>query len=226
MADLLRVKNAEKLSTLRKQDHLYKWKHPICIYSLDTSFQKMDCYLDSENLRSKNEIHHRVAPTQCPVSVSYHFTRQCNKSCGLCFHMVTKSHKESLVNAVKGPGFLKEAGMRKLNFTWGEQFLRAKFLGSLVDHRKQNLNLDSVSIVTNGSLIRERLLQEHSQNIDIIAVLCDSFNERTSIDIGRGFGDQFAKLYEVARWCCMFGIKFRIDKNCMPSQHGRRHELT
>ena len=117
MANLLRVKNAEKLSTLRKQDHLYKWKHPICIYSLDTSFQKMDCYLDSENLRSKNEIHHRVAPTQCPVSVSYHFTRQCNKSCGLCFHVVTKSHKESLVNAVKGPGFLKEAGMRKLNFT-------------------------------------------------------------------------------------------------------------
>jgi len=160
---------------------------------------------------SAEKIHHRVAPTQCPISVNYHFTRQCNKSCGFCFHTATTSHKESLANAMQGLRLLKQAGIRKLNFAGGEPFLHTKFLGSLVDYCKQDLRLESVSIVTNGSLVTEQFLRDHGQNIDILAVSCDSFEERTNIEIGRGSGDQVAKLYKIAQWCGTFGIKFKLN---------------
>ena len=37
--------------------------------------------------------------SKCPISVNYHFTRQCNKSCGFCFHTATTSHKEQTPQA-------------------------------------------------------------------------------------------------------------------------------
>jgi len=48
-------------------------------------------------------------------------------------------------------------GMEKINFSGGEPFLqdRGEFVGRLVQFCKQELKLPSVSIVSNGSLIRE-----------------------------------------------------------------------
>ncbi|KAK5102108.1 hypothetical protein LTS08_004569 [Lithohypha guttulata] len=146
-----------------------------------------------------------------PVSVNYHFSRQCNKSCGFCFHTALSSDKASLNDAKKGLRLLKEAGMRKLNFAGGEPFLHPNFLGSLVDYCKEELRLESVSIVTNGSLVREEWLKTHARNIDILAVSCDSFNEQTNIEIGRGAGDQVTILYKIADWCQNPGIMFKLN---------------
>lgn len=159
-------------------------------------------------LRREHLLAKRSKP---PVSVNYHFTRQCNKSCGFCFHTATTSHKESLGKAMRGLKLLKQAGMKKLNFAGGEPFLHAKFLGGLIDYCKKDLKLESVSIVTNGSLVTERFLSEHGGNIDILAVSCDSFEEQTNIDIGRGSGDQVKKLHQIAEWCRKFGIKFKLN---------------
>ncbi|KAJ9654436.1 hypothetical protein H2198_006516 [Neophaeococcomyces mojaviensis] len=112
---------------------------------------------------------------------------------------------------MKGLRLLKQAGMRKLNFAGGEPFLHAKFLGTLVDYCKRDLSLESVSIVTNGSLVTERFLRDHGHNIDILAVSCDSFHEQTNIDIGRGSGDQVTQLYKIVQWCQRFGIKFKLN---------------
>ena len=150
-------------------------------------------------------------PKKCPVSVNYHFTRQCNKSCGFCFHTATTSHKEDLSSAQRGLKMLKDAGMKKLNFAGGEPFLYTKFLGSLVDYCKGTLQLQSVSIVTNGSLVTRPFLSKHGNQIDILAVSCDSFDEMTNIAIGRGAGNQVEKLYQIAGWCREFGIKFKLN---------------
>lgn len=101
--------------------------------------------------------------------------------------------------------------MRKLNFAGGEPFLHAKFLGRLVDYCKDELRLESVSIVTNGSLVTRAFLQAHGHNLDILAVSCDSFDEQTNINIGRGAGNQVQQLYQVAEWCREFGIKFKLN---------------
>ncbi|KAK5008120.1 Radical S-adenosyl methionine domain-containing protein 2, partial [Elasticomyces elasticus] len=73
----------------------------------------------------------KPSPPTVPVSVNYHFTRKCNKTCGFCFHTEKSSFVESKENAQRGLRLLKEAGMRKVNFAGGEPFLYPKFLGEL-----------------------------------------------------------------------------------------------
>lgn len=53
--------------------------------------------------------------------------------------------------------------MEKINFSGGEPFLhdRGEYLGKLVKFCKTELQLPSVSIVSNGSLIRERWFQNY-----------------------------------------------------------------
>lgn len=58
-----------------------------------------------------------------------------------------------------------ETGMEKINFSGGEPFLHDKgdFLGELVRFCKQDLRLPSVSIVSNGSMIKERWFQKYGK---------------------------------------------------------------
>lgn len=55
--------------------------------------------------------------------------------------------------------------MEKINFSGGEPFLHQKgvFLGELVQYCKQELQLPSVSIVSNGSMIRETWFQKYGK---------------------------------------------------------------
>lgn len=101
--------------------------------------------------------------------------------------------------------------MKKCNFAGGEPFLYPKFLGEMIDYCKDTLQIESVSIVSNGSLIKERFLQKHGHNIDILAISCDSFDEATNVKIGRGSGNQVKKLYEIASWCQKYSIKFKLN---------------
>lgn len=101
--------------------------------------------------------------------------------------------------------------MQKLNFAGGEPFLYPKFLATMLQYCKEDLNLESVSIVTNGSKVTERFLQSYGEYIDVLAVSCDSFNEDTNIAIGRGDGDNVAQLFRIRDWCAVYGIKFKLN---------------
>ncbi|KAK4158060.1 hypothetical protein C8A00DRAFT_28960 [Chaetomidium leptoderma] len=151
------------------------------------------------------------AKPKVPVSVNYHFTRRCNKTCGFCFHTATTSHIEDLPQQKHALRLLAAAGMRKINFAGGEPFLYPKVLGAMIDYCKTDLGLESVSIVTNGSLIKEAFLRRHAGKLDILAVSCDSFDEPTNTAIGRGAGDQVTRLYQIAAWCREYGILFKLN---------------
>lgn len=147
-----------------------------------------------------------------PVSVNYHFSRECNYKCGFCFHTETTSSILSLDEAKRGMKLLKEAGMKKLNFAGGEPFLNPRFMRELLRYGKEELGIESISIVSNGSKITEKFLRENAAFIDILAISCDSFNPETNIKIGRGrSGENVDQLAKVARWCQQFGIKFKIN---------------
>ncbi|KAF8244927.1 radical SAM enzyme [Wilcoxina mikolae CBS 423.85] len=164
-------------------------------------------YLASTVGRKKLQIRrHRV-----PISVNYHFSRKCNYECGFCFHTAKTSHVASLEEAKRGLTLLKEAGMKKLNFAGGEPFLYPKLLGKMLQFCKEELKLDSVSIVTNGSHVTEKFLREHGKYIDILAVSCDSFNEETNVIIGRGKGTHIQKTREVSQLCREYGIMFKVN---------------
>ncbi|KAG5857295.1 hypothetical protein ANANG_G00017940 [Anguilla anguilla] len=150
-----------------------------------------------------------------PSSVNYHFTRQCNYKCGFCFHTAKTSFVLPIEEAKRGLSLLKESGMEKINFSGGEPFLQEKgdFVGKLVQFCKQDLQLPSVSIVSNGSLIRESWFRKYGEYLDIIAISCDSFDEDTNKLIGRTQGrkSHLDNLYRVRSWCKEYKVAFKIN---------------
>lgn len=146
-----------------------------------------------------------------PLSVNYHFTRRCNYECSFCFHTDTNSYIAPLDDAKAGLLRLSQAGMKKVNFAGGEPFLYASMLGKMVDYCKQDLKVESVSIVSNGSKITEGWIRAHAANLDILAISCDSFDETTNIKIGRGKGTHISQLFRVAGWCREYGVLFKLN---------------
>lgn len=86
-----------------------------------------------------------------------------------------------------------------------------RWLGKMLDYCKKELKLESVSIVTNGSLVTREFLVKHHGSIDIIAVSCDSFNQETNVKIGRGLWDNVDQLFRIRDWCEELGIKFKLN---------------
>jgi radical S-adenosyl methionine domain-containing protein 2 len=121
-----------------------------------------------------------------PVSVNYFPSRKCNYTCGFCFHTDTSSYVLPIDEAKRGLQLLKEAGMRKLNIAGGEPFLYPRLLTELLQYGKEELDIESISIVSNGSKITEKWMRENCQWLDILAISCDSFNPETNKKIGRG----------------------------------------
>ena len=98
------------------------------------------------------------------------------------------------------------------------------------------MNLESVSIVSNGSKLKRRWFEKYGKYLDILAISCDSFDEETNKKIGRGKGehisdvrrmirlieDQLVNLTTLsqvhqARECCEeFNIKFKVKNNPWP----------
>ncbi|KAK6389763.1 hypothetical protein LTR65_006245 [Meristemomyces frigidus] len=110
-----------------------------------------------------------------------------------------------------GLKLLKEAGMRKINFAGGEPFLYPNELAMLCRYCKEDLQMESVSIISNGTLIKKKWLEEHGRWIDVLGVSCDSFNEKTNIAIGRGSGKNVEQLFDIRQWCRELGIKFKLN---------------
>ncbi|XEU94856.1 hypothetical protein FSHL1_000140 [Fusarium sambucinum] len=147
-----------------------------------------------------------------PISVNYFPSRKCNYSCGFCFHTDTSSYVLPIDEAKRGLRLLKDAGMRKLNIAGGEPFLYPRLLTELLQYGKEELSLESISIVSNGSKITETWMQKNCQWLDILAISCDSFNPETNRKIGRGDdGGNVIRLFRIANWCKKYGIKFKLN---------------
>ncbi|TSN67114.1 Radical S-adenosyl methionine domain-containing protein 2 [Bagarius yarrelli] len=168
-------------------------------------------------IQSKRPPLSSAAPVKVttPSSVNYHFTRQCNYKCGFCFHTAITSFVLPIEEAKRGLRLLKEAGMKKINFSGGEPFLQQKgaFLGELVQYCKQELQLPSVSIVSNGSMIKEAWFQKYGEFVDILAISCDSFDEQTNQTIGRAQRGKshVENLYKIQSWCKKYRVAFKIN---------------
>ena len=77
--------------------------------------------------------------------------------------------------------------MKKINFSGGEPFIveRGKYVGELIKFCKKDLSMESVTIVSNGSLIKENWFDIYGQYLDIMAISCDSAEPETLKTIGR-----------------------------------------
>lgn len=157
------------------------------------------------------EVYNTRSSTIKPISVNYHFTRKCNAECGFCFHTEKSSYVASEADMKRGLKLLKDAGLRKINFAGGEPFLYPSKLAMLVKYCKVDLKLESVSIISNGTKVTQKWLQENGQFVDVMGVSCDSFDSATNSEIGRGTGQNVEQLFRVRGWCREMGIKFKLN---------------
>lgn len=147
-----------------------------------------------------------------PESVNFHYTRLCNFSCGFCFHTKKSSDKLPIEDAIRGCDMLKKAGTRKLNIAGGEPFIYPRYLGELIKQCKENIKIEKISVITNGSLVKKDFFEKFGKYIDVFGVSCDSFDKETNIKIGRGKkGENVQKLFEVRELCKQYGIKFKLN---------------
>ena len=147
-----------------------------------------------------------------PESVNFHYTRLCNFSCGFCFHTKKSSDKLPIEDAIRGCDMLKKAGTRKLNIAGGEPFIYPHYLGELIKQCKENIKIEKISVITNGSLVKKDFFEKFGKYIDVFGVSCDSFDKKTNIRIGRGKkGENVQKLFEIRELCKQYGIKFKLN---------------
>ena len=71
--------------------------------------------------------------------------------------------------------------------------------------------MESVTIVSNGSKIKEEWMRKFAQFVDILAISCDSFNEDTNKLIGRGKGAHVTQLKLVRQWCDEYDVRFKLN---------------
>ncbi|KAF8521385.1 hypothetical protein BU17DRAFT_45765 [Hysterangium stoloniferum] len=139
-----------------------------------------------------------------PISVNYFPHRRCNYACEFCFHTSLNLEILPLEEAKRGLRLLADAGMKKLNISGGEPFLKPTFIGEVFRFCKEELGLESCSIVNNGSKVTEKWLDTYGQYLDMMAISCDSFDPETNVRIGRadkaGNKDHISTVFKVAQW--------------------------
>jgi MoaA/NifB/PqqE/SkfB family radical SAM enzyme len=133
----------------------------------------------------------KVENTKIPISVNYHFTRKCNLKCGFCFHTSKTSYILSPEEAKRGLKLLKNAGMKKINFAGGEPFLYKPFLGELIKYCKEDLKIEKLSIITNGTLVTENFLKTYQKFISEMKESMDNANQKV---INFKFGDSMDRI--------------------------------
>jgi len=143
------------------------------------------------------------------ISVNWHLWPRCVNRCKFCFG--TFNEIKSVLtkeDALKIPSLLKSAGTEKLSFTGGEPLL-CPHLGELIIEAKR-LDMTTM-LITSGSLLTKKFIEEYSSYIDWIALSVDSSIEDTQYKLGRGFGNHIQKIKEIAKVIYNVGVKLKIN---------------
>lgn len=142
-------------------------------------------------------------------SAYLHVTQHCNLRCAGCYSLSdsrNSSQDSSTTQMLGAIEQLAQAGARSLFFSGGEPFLRAD-LTILVRHAKK-CGIEKTTVITNGTCLNKRTLEEMSPYVDSIAVSFDGYSETTPSYI-RG-KQRFSLLVQAVRNIQEFGIHAHI----------------
>ncbi|KAK6357788.1 hypothetical protein TWF718_002094 [Orbilia javanica] len=143
---------------------------------------------------------------------------------------VLLSHRNLLIYPPYSPGETRSSSAQggryaQAEHRWWRTIFKSQISQPNIAVLQEELGLESISIVSNGSKIREGWLKRHAKWLDILAVSCDSFNPETSKKIGRGAdGENVARLFQIAIWCRNYGIKFKL--NTVVNVHNWDEDMT
>lgn len=143
-------------------------------------------------------------------TVSFHIVKPCNMNCKFCyatFDDMRVGPQMSLHDACVIVNKLAKAGVQKITFAGSEPMLY-KYLQQVICEAKA-LGL-TTSIITNGSLLTDKWLNDMMNWLDWVGVSIDSLNRNTQYQIGRIAHKEidYSKLVESIRNC---GYKLKIN---------------
>lgn len=152
-------------------------------------------------------------------SVNFHLWEPCNMRCKFCFagfkdvkqSILPKGHlpKEQAIQVVQQ---LADLGFEKITFAGGEPTL-CSWLSELIATAKQ-AGLTTM-IVSNGSKLTNKFLQDNQKHLDWIAISIDSLNNETNTAIGRAISGktslQANYYFDLADKIKQYGFGFKIN---------------
>lgn len=118
-------------------------------------------------------------------TASFHIVKPCNMKCKFCY--ATFDDMRIIKQLPKEEAFvildkLKKEGLSKITFAGGEPLLY-KWIYDVIVYSKQ-IGL-TTSIITNGSLLTDDLLDKFVDKLDWIGISVDSVSAETNLKIGR-----------------------------------------
>lgn len=159
--------------------------------------------------------HSRLRKTRVHV-FNYHLTNACNYGCKYCFGKFPCAslpivQAEIVVENIKRYFVENLIERGRINLVGGEPLLYPE-IGELISFINE-LGMDA-SIVTNGSLLSENLLEAWRGKVGCIGLSIDSVNGQTNIAIGRssrGKTLSILELQSLAKWIRSAGMKLKVN---------------
>jgi len=142
------------------------------------------------------------------ITANWHLTDRCNYRCRFCFANCfdRRSIKEPIIPAViEGLG---KNGVKKLNLAGGEPLLSDMFASVARSAKDAGLTL---SLVTNGSLLKGRALDVILNHMDWVGLSIDSCSEGVEVKLGRGKGGHVERGIALSQTLRDNGIKLKIN---------------
>jgi len=124
-----------------------------------------------------------------PISINWTITTRCNYHCEYCFARFPELFGQRLLpfrEMKRIPSLLSDAGCEKLTFVGGEPMLCEHLPGLLTSAKNAGM---TTMLVTNGTLLTDRFLQENRNNLDWVSLSIDSQFEDVQRKLGRGATD-------------------------------------
>jgi len=143
-------------------------------------------------------------------TASFHIVKPCNMKCKFCyatFEDMRIINQLPLFDAKTILYKLRQAGLKKITFAGGEPLLY-KYIIDIVQYSK-DIGL-TTSIITNGSLLTDKLLDIFKDKLDWIGISIDSIDLDTNIKIGRVSKNKL-DYYKLIDKIKSYGFKLKIN---------------
>lgn len=152
-------------------------------------------------------------------SVNFHLWEPCNMRCKFCFagfkdvkqSILPKGHlpKEQAIQVVQQ---LADLGFEKITFAGGEPTLCSWLSELIATAKKAGL---TTMIVSNGSKLTDKFLQDNQKHLDWIAISIDSLKNETNTAIGRAISGktslQANYYFDLADKIKQYGYGFKVN---------------
>lgn len=143
-------------------------------------------------------------------TASFHIVKPCNMSCKFCyatFQDMKVIGQVSLADSIRILNRLKDAGLQKITFAGGEPLLY-KYIYEVICYAKR-IGL-TTSLITNGSLLNDTLIEKFKGQLDWIGVSVDSVQVLTNQLIGRTAKDT-VNYYSLCHKIKEAGFRLKIN---------------